>query len=115
MTRLTFRITTEQDREYINGMITCMLADYEHGYLSGLEVDVSDNEGSCRIRKGRKKWGRRRIPKELQIPDFMRRPVSRAEDEKEQEAPDTGGRDFREEPDTVECNGSINIWAQENA
>ncbi|MBD5468905.1 MAG: hypothetical protein HDR21_12225 [Lachnospiraceae bacterium] len=98
MTKLTFRLTTEQDKDYINNMINCMLADYEHGYLSGLEVDVSGNEGTCRIRKDRKRWGRRRIPKELLIPDFMRRPVSRAEDEKGQEA-----------LDTVENNGSINI------
>lgn len=114
MTKLTFRLTTEQDKEYINGMITCMLADYEHGYLSGLEVDVSGDEGSCRIRKGRKNKGRRRIPKGLEIPDFMKRPVSRA-DEKGQEALDTEEGEFWEEPDTVECNGSIHIWAHENA
>lgn len=104
MTKLTFRITTEQGKDYINGMITCMLADYEHGYLSGVEVDVSGDEGSCRIRKGKKNRGRRRIPKELEIPDFMKRQVSQVEDDKGQEA-----------PDTVESNGSINIWAQENA
>lgn len=114
MTRLTFRLTTEQDKDYINHMINCMITDYEHGYLSGLEVDVSGDEGSLRIRRGKKNKGRRRIPKELEIPDFMKRPVFRTDD-KGQEAPDTGGRDFREEPDTVECNDSINIWAQENA
>lgn len=104
MTKLTFRLTTEQGKDYISNMINCMLADYKHGYLSGVEVDVSGDEGSLHIRKGKRTRGRRRIPKELLIPDFMRRPVSRAEDEKGQEA-----------PDTVECNGSINIWAQENA
>lgn len=114
MTKLAFRLTTEQGKDYINGMITCMLADYEHGYLSGVEVDVSGDEGSCRIRKGKKNRGRRQIPKELEIPDFMKRQVSRTDD-KGQETPDTGGRDFREEPDTVECGDSINIWAQENA
>ncbi len=74
--RMTFRLTTGQDKDYINGMINRMFADYDHGYLSGLEIDVAGGGETCRIRKGRRDKGRRRIPKELEIPDFMKRPAA---------------------------------------
>ncbi|MCM1104912.1 MAG: hypothetical protein NC409_12500 [Clostridium sp.] len=80
MTKLTFRLTTELDKDYINQMIGYMITDYEHGLLTGLEVDVSGDEGTCRIRRDRKKRGRRRLPKELEIPEFMKRPTGQAAD-----------------------------------
>lgn len=100
MTKMTIRLTTDKSKEYVDGIVRCMIGDYIHGHLTGLAVSVTGDQGNYHIRRGKKRTGCRPFPKELKIPEFMQKPRTETVDAVQ---------------DAKEHTGSIHIWAHENA
>lgn len=134
-TKMTIRLTTDKSKEYVDGIVRCMIGDYIHGHLTGLAVSVTGNEGNYHIRRGKKRTGCRPFPKELKIPEFMQKPRNEAIDAAKEEnlqipdfikypitcAEDAKGKEFLVRDigggarDAKGHTGSIHIWAHENA